>query len=125
MYKLNEPEAMSANVDGVMLIIQNVSFCYFSPSPDAQPLVEAILDGYDPEMVLAAAREKGYNLGKDREAFDDLVGQLVDEKIAVPAPEAAKAGMPELAPPVEGEEPVLVRYDDLREMLALDPIFVK
>ncbi len=122
MYKLNEPEAMSAKVEDLLLIIQNVSFCYFSPNPDAQPLVEAIFDGYDPEVVCAAAMDKGYNLGKGREAFDDLMTQLVDEKLAVPTGEPSKEGAPELPPPT-GEEPVLIRYDDLREMLALDPIF--
>jgi hypothetical protein len=55
--------------------------------------------------------------------FDALLGRLLAERILLArdgAPPATEAGPPE--PVVAYEPPVLERFEDMREMLLLDPI---
>lgn len=123
MYILNEPTVMMAKIDDVAIFIQNETFCYYSPNSTAMPLIEALLAGYDAEEVRKAALAVGYFLGENNCAFEQLLEQMTAEKLIVAAETKGKEGMPVLPPPADKEEPVLFRYEDLQDMLALDPIY--
>jgi hypothetical protein len=111
--------------DGEAVLINLETGNYYSLNPVGAEIWSAIRDGAGPEDAAAALAAR-YDGDPARIAtsvaafFRDLLGEGL---IA-----AADAGHPEPAAPAQSgarrafEEPVLERFNDMRELLLLDPI---
>ena len=120
-------EVASSVIDGEGLIIDLSTGVYYS-LPGSAGYVWALLERGLPTGVVAAAVANRYGIETSRALadVDRLVDQMIDESIvtsadAGPASDVSTeidVGSPGLRP---YEPPALVRYDDMEDLLALDP----
>jgi len=129
-YRLRVPGVSVESFEGESIVIDFGSGCYYSLSSSASLMLSLLASGASEAEVLAlfATRhpEVRARLGAD---LDGLLERLLGERILVahegapPAGDLAGAG-PGLAdvPPPAYLPPNLERFEDMREMLLLDPI---
>ena len=121
-YKLNEPDVTAKVMDGEAVIIHLGTGIYYSMDGVGCAVWESIVSGSDADSVAASLADR-YGIGRDAAAVD--VGKLIDELLAqalvVPGDGAVRPAALDGGAPAAYEAPVLKRYDDMAELLALDP----
>lgn len=123
-YSLRQPEVTLETFEGESIVIDFASGCYYSLSVSASEMLTLLASGATPSEVAArlGARhhEPSARLAAD---LDGLVGRLLAERILVVREGAAPALETPLPPPAAAyQPPCLERFEDMREMLLLDPI---
>jgi hypothetical protein len=122
-FRVNEPQVTAKVMDGEAVIIHLGTGVYYSMDGVGCMVWESIAAGGDTDAIAASLAER-YGIGRDDAAAD--IGRLVDELVAQELVAAAESGSTATATlngaaPGGYEPPVLKRYDDMAELLALDP----
>jgi len=123
-FKVNEKLVTSKIIDGEAIIINLASGMYYSLDKTGALVWMLIGGGYSlGESAEALSTRFSVPLERVREDVDRLVKDLVTQNLVLPADENARAGEVVLDPAVgEGyETPLLNSYDDMGDVLALDP----
>jgi hypothetical protein len=127
-YALREPEVALEGFDGEAILIDFRTGSYYSLSPSASEIVAGLGARWTPAEVITALGRR-YPLAADRVEQDvlGLTQRFVEEGVLVagpaPADVPAASGEPPWGPAAARyEAPVVERYEDMQEMLLLDPI---
>lgn len=127
-YRINKPHVINETIDGEAVIVDLESGNYFSLEYSGADIWDMIEGGYSiPEIVEALGSRYTGDPEAIRQAVDQLTGRLVDEKLIVPLAEDQASGDTKVQVVKEGAQtpfaaPVLQKYDDMQELLLLDPI---
>ena len=126
-YRVNEPQIIHQTVDEETVVVDLGTGSYFSLRGSAQVIWSALERGLD---VPGVVREVAGRYDGDRAdiagAVQAFVTELVDDKLIV----AANADAPAVASEAQAdgaavgpfEPPSLERYDDLQDLILLDPV---
>lgn len=122
-FRVNEPQVTAKVMDGEAVIIHLGTGVYYSMDGVGCLVWESIAAGGDTDAIAASLADR-YGIGRDVAAADigRLVGELVAQELVV-ATDGAGGPASGLngAAPGNYEPPALKRYDDMAELLALDP----
>jgi hypothetical protein len=121
---LVSPQVMHETVDGETIIIDLSSGTYYSLRGSAPAIWAALAQGAGSAAIVAAL-EDAYNAEpRSIEAsVADLVRQLESERLIAPGA-APAAPVPTFERAADGtfEEPRLEKYEDLQDIILLDPV---
>ncbi|MEN3974480.1 PqqD family protein [Emcibacter sp. SYSU 3D8] len=122
-FKLNEPDVTAKVMDGEAVIIHLGTGVYYSMDGVGCLVWDGIASGHEIGAVIDAVAAQ-YALDRNTAEADiaRLVGELVAAELIVPAdgPSPSGSALPGEAPATY-QSPALMRYDDMAELLALDP----
>ncbi len=123
-YRLRLPEVSLESFEGESIVIDFASGCYYSLTSSATEMLTLLASGAQEAEVLRllATRHPGASarLGAD---LDGLLERLLGERILISHEGPPPAGdQTHLGPALAYLPPVLERFEDMREMLLLDPI---
>lgn len=138
-YRANEPAVIHQTIDGELVIIHLDHGLYYSLDASGARIWAALVAGETPATVIdAIARDMSAERAEVAAAVDDLVGRLrAEELLVAAAPDAAGPSVASLAGSANVTQapdggggtqagsfapPVMERYDDLQDLLLLDPI---
>lgn len=125
-FRVNEPQVIHQTVDDETVIVDLGSGSYYSLRGSAQAIWSALERGLDHDGVVD---ELGGRYEAERSdlasSVEGFVARLVDDRLIVPlngSPRPATAGsaMPGDRQPFE--PPVIERFDDLQDLILLDPV---
>ena len=123
---LNAPSVVSETVDGEAIVINLETGCYYSLAGIAGEWREFLIRGVEagPTRSWLAGRHDASPeaLGA---AWDEFAGKLADEQlIREGSPQAGTAELPPISGVVKQPfvPPVIHKFEDMKEMLLLDPI---
>jgi len=118
VHVINAPDVVAENFDGRIVILNLATGHYFSLEGLGGRIWELILDGYAFAAISASVASRRPELVESAAAF---LRRLIESNLVRPdlrsghvAEEIAEAGT--------GEEPRLIVYDDLAELIYADPI---
>ena len=124
-FELSSPRVAMQVIDGEAILIDFERGNYFS----ARGLGCALLRHFVLGFTLTELGESLEQRGRDREQLtlqaSRYLRKLVDEELVAPSPDLAgpRGDVPDIPyEPPEVEEPELVKYTDLADLLLLDPI---
>jgi len=126
-YRVNSPQVISEVIDGEAIIINLVTGSYYSldrVGSEVWSLVEASL----PVDRIMAELYRRYDGEADEipEAVNELLERLSGEELIVSCSEEESAAPPatEMAPTPQGpfRAPQLEKFNDMRELILLDPV---
>jgi hypothetical protein len=121
-FRFNDPQVAAKVMDGEAVVIHLGTGVYYSMDGVACLAWERIAGGQEADALVDDLARR---YGVDRATVERDVTRLLDELLAAELVVAADAG--QRAPAGDGwappsyESPVLRRYDDMAELLALDP----
>jgi hypothetical protein len=123
-FKVNEKLVTSKIIDGEAIIINLASGMYYSLDKTGALVWMLIGGGYSlGESADVLSTRFSVPVDRVRADVDRLVNDLVTQNLVLPSDENAKTGEVVLDPPAGDayESPVLNSYDDMGDVLALDP----
>lgn len=130
-YRSNEPRFVDESVDGEALIMDMVSGTYYTCLGASTVAWEALKRGSEPAevtaMIASAYRVDEADVERDLAGF---VAELVQEQMLVERGDVPSTlidrpdgdGAPASSPPGTYEPMHLERYDDLADLILLDPV---
>ncbi|CAN5564533.1 hypothetical protein BH20CHL6_BH20CHL6_04900 [soil metagenome] len=134
-FRVNAPTVIHQTIDGEVVIIHLDRGLYYSLDVLGAEIWDRLAAGSSPDQV---AQSLGGGFATDQATFSDAVSMLVErlrsEELIVPVAEMATHESPSdgvnESPPEGAVEtgtrsfspPLMQRYDDLQELLLLDPI---
>jgi Coenzyme PQQ synthesis protein D (PqqD) len=102
---------------------------YFAMVGPAADIWTAVVEGADDGLVAALLAERyGIDAAVARQAVDDFVRTLLDEALIAardldaPSDDVGVPVLPDLTQPAVWSTPELERYDDMADLVLLDPI---
>jgi hypothetical protein len=122
-YKPNDAEVASKVMDGEAILINLSSGTYYSMDKTASFIWSLISLQYDSEEIINKVSEI-YNVNADKikKDIEDLIENLINEKIIIPSDAAARSGdFTESPENADYQKPELNIYNDMKDLLALDP----
>lgn len=121
-YKLNEPQVTAKVMDGEAVIIHLGSGIYYSMDGVGCAVWESITSGSDTDAIADSLAAR-YGMDRQVAAADigRLVSELVAQELVVPADGAPGQTVALNGAPAGYAAPTLQRYDDMADLLALDP----
>jgi hypothetical protein len=122
-YKPNDAEVASKVMDGEAILINLSSGTYYSMDKTASFIWSLISLQYDSEEIINKVSEI-YNVNTDniKKDIENLIENLINEKIIIPSDAAARSGdFTELPENADYKKPELNIYNDMKDLLALDP----
>jgi hypothetical protein len=123
-FRVNEKLVTSKIIDGEAIIINLASGMYYSLDKTGATVWMLIGGGYSIEEI-ADVLSGRYSVAIDRvrEDVDRLINEMVKQNLVLSAGSDARDGEVVLDPPAGDayETPVLNSYDDMGDVLALDP----
>jgi hypothetical protein len=133
-YRINSPHVVAETLDGEATIVDLESGTYYALNPSGSFIWDGLTGGREPAAV-AGEFAAAYELDGTHatQAVDELLTQLTEQKLIVPAGNAAANGgaaanghaAPARAASPNGGTylaPELRTYTDMQELLLLDPI---
>jgi len=125
-FRLASPNVVSETVEGEAVILNLETGLYYGLDWSASMLWEALRDGVATDQLTDAVSGH-FGIDRDRAAttIAAFAARLVDEGLLKPADEpdaTAAAHLPERPHGDTFDEPVLTRYEDIQELLLIDPI---
>lgn len=120
-YKLNEPDVTAKVMDGEAVIIHLGTGIYYSMDGVGCAVWECLTAGGDTDAIAGLLAER-YGIARDAASADlgRLVDELVAQQLVIPAAGSQTVALADGAPG-DYAAPTLNRYDDMAELLALDP----
>lgn len=122
-FKINAPDVVSETIDGETVIINLYKGLYYNLNPSGSFIWTLLEAGFSNDGIYQFLRQSYSPLSHEDEAavsalFDRLIaeGLIVESKL--PNPETT----PALSSPASFESPILFKYADMQDLLALDPI---
>lgn len=122
-YKPNDAEVASKVMDGEAILINLSNGTYYSMDKTASVIWSMISLGYDFEEIKNKICEI-YDMKSDdiKNDVEDLFANLIDEKIIIPSNDGKRTGDFNEAPENKNyAKPKLNIYNDMKDLLALDP----
>jgi len=124
-YKINAPDVVSETIDGETVIINLFKGLYYNLNAIGSLTWTLLIEsGFSVDKVIQYFSSQYPDFDDIRKAeIIALLKQLQDEDLIVPVSVLEQSGMiPEM--PITGafESPVLNKYADMQDLLALDPI---
>jgi hypothetical protein len=127
-FKINAPQVISETIDGETIIINLESGNYYSLNATGGEIWNRFREGLSTDEIVALFQQR-YSLGsRDVEGrLADFTGELLKEnlisRLESPPPRTVSGGE-DLNAGVskEFETPRLQKYDDMQDLLLLDPI---
>jgi hypothetical protein len=122
-YLIN-PQVMHETIDGETIVIDLATGTYYSLRGAAPAVWAALVEGADGDAIIEEL-ERGYDAapGAITVAVASFLEQLEAEQLIAPGPgPAAPREAAEPAQRLPFEEPQLERYDDLQDIILLDPV---
>lgn len=123
-FKVNEKLVTSKIIDGEAIIINLSSGMYFSLDKTGALVWQLVGGGYSVAEAVDVLSAR-YSVAADRvrEELERLVNDMVKHDLVLAAGDDARTGDVVLDPPTGEayETPVLNTYDDMGDVLALDP----
>jgi hypothetical protein len=126
-YRVREPAVVHETVDGEVLVVQLATGAYYSGSGATEVLWNALARG-EPTGAIATALAAAWQLPDEEaaEVVDTFAGELVGQGLVEPGSGDPPTGTSALDPGVlgahAGTTPALVRFDDLADLIQLDPV---
>lgn len=120
--RADRPDVIDEVFDGEAVVLHMGTGCYYALDPLASRLWNALAEGRRPaDVARALAEAHGIDLAASVTFVEPFVARLVEERLLVrgdvEAPSAPLApGEPPAGPPS------LERFDDVQDLLLLDPI---
>ncbi|MGD1904253.1 MAG: PqqD family protein [Geitlerinemataceae cyanobacterium] len=125
IFRVNAPDVVSETIDGETVIIHLFKGLYYNLNPLGSYVWTQVEAGATQAEVRERLAQQYANFGEaEATSVAQLFEKIVAEELVVEA-ECADAGAepPAIAtPPETFEAPVLYKYADMQDMLALDPI---
>jgi hypothetical protein len=124
-FRVNSPPVVHDTIDGETVVIHPVTGIYYSLSGTASWIWDRLARGWDTPSILTAL-QSAYPQEPEsviHESYEAFLQELAKEQLVVPASQAVTAAEPGSQP--DGQPfvaPVLQRYQDMQELLLLDPI---
>ncbi|MGE0666727.1 MAG: PqqD family protein [Sphingomonadales bacterium] len=120
-YRLNEPDVTAKVMDGEAVIIHLGTGIYYSMDGVGCAVWECITAGGDVDAIAGSLADR-YGIDRSVASADvgRLIEDLIDQQLVVPA-DGTHAATGLDAAPAAYTAPALNRYDDMAELLALDP----
>lgn len=122
MYEVNAPDIIFEYMDCNLIVIDGVEGLYYASGGTGAEVFRALEAGYGEDEICAALKNAGAGFDADR-AVRQFIRQLVDYRILREAPGRKAPG--DFPPfPADGmdQPPAITRFDDLQELLLIDPI---
>jgi hypothetical protein len=126
-YEVNSPRVMGETVDGETVLIDSRSGAYYSLNESGSHIWSALQDGPTTVGAIGAALAALYGMETEAasEATSSLIASLCEHeliRVTHGAPATALSIAPLGPAPLVFTEPMLERFDDLEDLLLLDPI---
>ncbi len=122
-YQIDQPSVVSETIDDEVVILDLRAGLYFSITGLGAAIWNALVAGHAVEAILAAAStafpEHASEVGP---AVSQFVARLVEQKLLLPAASPAVAPADALHLGGAFAAPVLSSYEDMEDLLLLDPI---
>lgn len=126
VFKVNAPHVISENVDGEVVIINLDSGTYYSTTGVGADVWALIERGHSLGQIVQAARSAFDETASIDRAVGAFVKNLHEEALIVADPSTTPLEtapeLPSATAAPEFQEPVLNKYQDMKDMLLLDPI---
>jgi hypothetical protein len=123
-FSINQPDVVSETIDGESVIINLYKGLYYNLNPSGSEIWTLIEAGANVTDIATVLSQK-YPAAVDvLSAVEQLVNELQTEELIVPTTIASGFVAP-AAIAADGatfEQPVLYKYADMQDLLALDPI---
>ncbi len=125
MYKTNFPDVISEPMEGEQVVIDLKSGCYYNFNESAAYIWRMIEWGYSTAEIIGLLSHNGKIEGRGIDSLvEGFIDRLEDEKLIVPSESncdtTAKADIPAVY--IKFDIPAYQKFDDMQEMLLLDPI---
>lgn len=122
-FRVQTPKVISETIDGETIIINLESGHYFSLNHSGGQIWNDLQAGYSTEQISELLQRRYPELAAAVAAVQDFLGSLLAEGLIVAtegasAPQALEVGEPN----VPYEKPALQKYEDMQDLLLLDPI---
>lgn len=114
------PDVIDEVFDGEAVLVHLRTGYYYALSPAGTAIWRLLAPGRSPAAVAAAVA--GATGRDEAAAVAAFAATLVAEELAVPAAEPAPAPLEAELAGIPGGEPTLQRFDDMQDLLMLDPI---
>jgi hypothetical protein len=122
-FKVNAPDVVSETIDGETVIINLYKGLYYNLNPVGSFIWTLIEIGVAKDEVLHSLKQNYPHLSHDDEvAVTQLLDRLLAEELIVEAESTVPATNFAVPAPASFEAPVLFKYADMQDLLALDPI---
>ena len=121
---VRSPQVISESLDGEAVIIDLDTGTYFSLDPVASSIWDAIAAGGTTAagIVRGIAAAYGTTFPEAEAALAPFFARLADERLVVAVPGSESAPPAFTKGSASLTEPVLSRFDDIQDLLLLDPI---
>ena len=122
-FRVNAPDVVSETIDGESVIINLYKGLYYNLNPSGSILWNLLTAGHSLESILSTLKIAYPTLSEADEAnIFNLAEQLLQESLIIAAEASALEAVPTIAAASSFEQPVLYKYADMQDLLALDPI---
>lgn len=123
-FKINQPDVVSETIDGESVIINLYKGLYYNLNPTGSEIWTLVEAGAGMADIMTLLSQKYPDAPDVVQAVTRLLAELQTEELIIPTTPVA-----EFVPPLEMvvattafEAPVLYKYADMQDLLALDPI---
>ena len=126
-FRINTPHVIQETIEGEAIIVNMVSGNYYSIAGVGSVIWDAIVQGR-PTAAVAASIVAGFDAdpATGRADLDRLLTELQAEELIVPvesgAAAAAESPVASAEPKRPYEPPMLHKYNDMQDLLLLDPV---
>ncbi|MEO1591140.1 MAG: PqqD family peptide modification chaperone [Cyanobacteria bacterium J06632_22] len=122
-FRINAPDVVSETIDGESVIINLYKGLYYNLNPVGSIIWELVLAGYTANDTVSAFKVAYPSLSEaDELSIVQLVDQLSQESLIVSAAAPSPTAAPTITADETFEQPILYKYADMQDLLALDPI---
>lgn len=117
-YRINAPDVVAEEFDGRFVILNLANGHYFSLEGLAGRMWELVLAGHRLDAVSASVGRSRPELAESADAF---LQRLIDLNLVRPD-EGSRTDAEDIVELWAGDEPRLIVYDDLAELIYADPV---
>ena len=122
-FQINAPDVVSETIDGETVIINLYKGLYYNLNPSGSFIWTLIEASVSKDEILQFLKQNYSHLSdEDQAGVTQLFDRLLAEELIVENESSAPATTPALPAPASFEAPVLFKYADMQDLLALDPI---
>lgn len=120
---VNAPDVVSETIDGETVIINLYKGLYYNLNPVGS-LIWTLIEAGTAQTDIMQTLQQHYPqfTDTDRVSVTQLCDRLIAEELVIPSDTSLTAEVPALSAPPNFEAPVLYKYADMQDLLALDPI---
>ncbi len=120
---VRSPEVVHQTIDGEVVILNLEKGVYFSPDATGAWLWSLVAQGADTDEIISLATTTFPETSVARSQTEAFLSQIVDLGLVQPVDELRQTDeTAQVDPPASFVEPQLQTYEDMTDLLLLDPI---